>query len=419
MKLCVAVILFLLTSIAIAQPPRIDSMSIDEWKGLLSVYGEFGSTQGKVWCDSVGLAVRSWNDTLIVSDIANSGKGSFGAVTVEVNATKSNTQFLTEWIWSFERDAERYSRNSYESETIVLQTSVRLDIQSVITNHSYPSNIRFISLKSIENKLSGVDTVYKSDSLQCNGVFSLSKNFIYFDGGLSQISLPNDSLQFTAILDSNLHIIDSNFTNGYYAGAGMTHAMYMTSGNVYFLPPNSVLALLSSPSLIFPGNFSTNVSSDSEFSWGSLPGFNLFRLQVFSDSLATIVLDTLVDRLQFRYTLLSGHKYYWRVCAVNESGEGKWSNVWSFTTGGLSAITNNSKGSRFFAVFPNPAKDILHISTSAGHYNFAIYNLQGIILKLFEPGITAIDVSAFPSGNYILGTIAGSQSSSTIVSIIR
>src|SRR5690348_14302506 len=88
--------LFLLNSVK-AQPPRIDSIRIDESKGLLLAYGNFGATIGDIWCDSVELGVVSWKDTVIVAAIPDTGKGSAGQLLVEVNGERSNSVLITLW----------------------------------------------------------------------------------------------------------------------------------------------------------------------------------------------------------------------------------------------------------------------------------------------------------------------------------
>ncbi|MFI5264070.1 MAG: hypothetical protein ACHQM6_06110, partial [Candidatus Kapaibacterium sp.] len=92
------IILFLLFScISFAQPPRIDSMFVDESKSELQICGDFGSPKGAIWVDSVLLQLQSWTDSFIVATIPTSGRGSAGPVVVAGRSYRSEERMLTMW----------------------------------------------------------------------------------------------------------------------------------------------------------------------------------------------------------------------------------------------------------------------------------------------------------------------------------
>jgi hypothetical protein len=93
-----------------AQPPAIDSMLIDESKGVLSIYGKFGTVSGRVFCDSMQLPIMNWSDTLVHTFIPDSGKGSAGPVIIFTGAEQSNARIISLWsgLYSFTNDYPRH-----------------------------------------------------------------------------------------------------------------------------------------------------------------------------------------------------------------------------------------------------------------------------------------------------------------------
>lgn len=86
------------------------------------------------------------------------------------------------------------------------------------------------------------------------------------------------------------------------------------------------------PVLVYPENNSyanTSVNLD----WNDIPYINSYDLQLSTDSLFKYILyDTSNIPQSSKMLNISMGKYYWRVRALNEYGNGPWSPIWSFST---------------------------------------------------------------------------------------
>lgn len=89
------------------------------------------------------------------------------------------------------------------------------------------------------------------------------------------------------------------------------------------------------PVLVSPSDNATNVSLNPTLSWNAATGANAYRVQV-STSVAfttTVIDQTNVVTTTFAASgLQSNTKYYWRVSAANNCGEGAFANARNFTT---------------------------------------------------------------------------------------
>lgn len=87
------------------------------------------------------------------------------------------------------------------------------------------------------------------------------------------------------------------------------------------------------PQLLIPIQRSTDVTTPVVFEWESDSLATAYDLEIYTDSLAVLVVDTLVDGSEIDIsTLALGTEYFWRVRAQNSSRKGIWSPFWSFTT---------------------------------------------------------------------------------------
>jgi hypothetical protein len=93
----------------------------------------------------------------------------------------------------------------------------------------------------------------------------------------------------------------------------------------------------SAPTLYFPRNGATGVSTSPTLQWNAATGAASYRVQV---SATSAFATTLIDQSGITTTsaavtgLLNGTRYYWRVLAANAAGSSAWSTSWSFTTNG-------------------------------------------------------------------------------------
>ncbi|HEY6170805.1 MAG TPA: T9SS type A sorting domain-containing protein [Candidatus Kapabacteria bacterium] len=364
MRFTLILLLALFAGTVFGQAPVIDSMLIDESKGILSVYGDFGTAQGKVWCDSVELPVLSWGASLVTATIADTGKGSAGGVEVSARGYRSASRVLTAW--------KAYSHWIGEDSWTTYHW--RYDIHSFLKTDKTRSHL-----------------VMGGGSIKMKTVFDCAVDSIYcvFVSGLTS--------RFFA---SRFYEIETN-GNPTWEGYGST----------LFAPPRDACLLLMSPNLILPKKDSIVDKSSASFSWNAIEFFSKYKLQLSDSSVfdKELVIDSVVTSLALVVDNLEKNtKYYWRVCGVNTEGESRWSEVWSFTTGISTDVKLERTKSISLACYPNPGTNELTIVT-AEPTGLLLYDVTGKIIKSEQTlsNETKWDVSLLPNGTYILGTSSG------------
>jgi hypothetical protein len=101
------------------------------------------------------------------------------------------------------------------------------------------------------------------------------------------------------------------------------------------------------PALVSPPNGSIDSVSVHQFTWNSSGGASLYRIQISLDSAFTQLLaDTSMAATvyDFEASLQPSTIYYWKVCAINNYGQGGYSAIWSFHTS-PSIVTQSIQGS--------------------------------------------------------------------------
>ncbi len=132
-------ILFLFSAPLVTQAQHIDSIVIDESKGILSLHGKFGITHGFVFIDSVIMPIQSWSDSLIGVYIPDTGKGSSGWVQVSKGANISNQKLLTYVhfqvfnAWNDPKDVDYPAWRFMNADTI----NVRADFADMVPTSKY------------------------------------------------------------------------------------------------------------------------------------------------------------------------------------------------------------------------------------------------------------------------------------------
>ena len=88
------------------------------------------------------------------------------------------------------------------------------------------------------------------------------------------------------------------------------------------------------PVLAVPENGAVDVSVSPVLSWEDAEKADEYTVQVsrYSDFSNQVVNVNGITDTQYQVSLSTETKYYWRVRAVNDGGNGEWSTVWSFTT---------------------------------------------------------------------------------------
>ncbi len=92
--------------------------------------------------------------------------------------------------------------------------------------------------------------------------------------------------------------------------------------------------ILAAPTLLMPENNKTQVELSPTLQWGEVTGASTYQVQVAKDDQFTdMVVDTQVTSATFQMDSLNyDTPYYWRVRAINYTGNGLWSETWSFRT---------------------------------------------------------------------------------------
>jgi hypothetical protein len=305
MKLCAVVILFLLTSIAIAQPPRIDSMSIDESKRLLSVYGDFGFSKGKVFCDSVELQIISWSDTLVVSAIKDTGRGHAGPVTIGARGYLSNMRLLTQVLFAVaicdtHASPDHCDNLWYKMDKTNRSIYWRYDFHSFFINNKNAKQLQF--------SRGGSTIIYDFPSSSTSIGFITVAGYYRFAFNWDALSGGGE----TAPISSNPWLKEA------YDGIEL------------FTPSHEAFALYRPLSLFTPKNNTFSLPQDSlVFLWDSLKylgdtSFSTrYHFELSTDTLfSKLVIDTIIPTQTFASNLIKGGtNYFWRVAGVNSEGE--------------------------------------------------------------------------------------------------
>lgn len=396
MRIAVLLLLAFLAIPAFGQPTVIDSMLIDEGKGVLSVYGSFGPVQGKVWCDSVELPVLTWSDTLVTATIPDTGRGSAGGVVVEVIGGNTDMKILTCWKFTFRESTVVHHPSGGET--------------------TYRSSSSFSFRSSIECK------ILTRSPLRV----SYPPMFVDFEEGF-MLYPPHREHKIQLEFDSIFQILAYSIYD--FGPNGEFHTEGIIDTSTIFPPRMSITTLVNSVELSLPQNYKVDVEQDNcILLWSTLNYMDAYHVQLSKDSIingqksaqhqqaVTYFVDTIITSLDFHLPHLEKNtKYYWHVCGVNTEGESRWSDVWSFTTGTSADVKQEEKVQRL-QVYPNPATSEVTIVTAEPTRLF-LYDITGKMLRTCESnGEATLNISTLPAGNYVFGT---SQGEMRVVQIVK
>lgn len=129
------------------------------------------------------------------------------------------------------------------------------------------------------------------------------------------------------------------------------------------------------PSLVSPGNNTTDVDTALTLTWDAVSEANSYRVQISTDqNFGTTTIDTMVSANSFEADSLDfSTQYYWRVAGINDGGQGTWSSIQNFTTfsglpGDVSLVNpaNNATGLDTLVTFSWNSADL------AGEYQLQV-----------------------------------------------
>jgi hypothetical protein len=292
MKLLFAGLLVLYFSNSIAQPPVIDSLIINEQTGILAVYGDFGSTPGKIWCDGFELVPTKWTDTIIYAAIPDSGKGSAGPVLIGSRGYSSDTALISMWKGRvFDNWAHHYSNSTFDRRLNRYDLYWRYDINSRLKNKTLQF-VNFIqttraSMREFDETIAqGSNTHFIQDSLLLLIRSDFNLGFQPFDHGFDgdpPIVFEVDSLFLT-------------YGGSQYRQGGFS-TTYWYADFTISLPPLSVADLFWSPSIISPRDSSLEEDAGAvNIEWKAHPRMQHYHLQISSDpNFTTLLVDTTIS----------------------------------------------------------------------------------------------------------------------------
>jgi len=103
---------------------------------------------------------------------------------------------------------------------------------------------------------------------------------------------------------------------------------------------------LAAPQLVSPANAAADIAVPVSLTWSSVVGATQYQVQLSTDAAcATATTSTCTTTSLQVSTLPSGTLYYWRVCALDASGDvSVWSPIWSFSCSVYGSKTNGVDG---------------------------------------------------------------------------
>ncbi len=171
------------------------------------------------------------------------------------------------------------------------------------------------------------------------------------------------------------------------------------------------------PELIYPQNNEVSVSLDSNFKWKSSYFTDSYSLLIALDSIFSLDVLEINNITDTSYVILNldhGTEYYWRVKAINTSGESEWSTTRKFRTESLSDIKIMGQENDM-RVFPNPIiGNEFWVQTENRSGRIVVFNLSGkevptSIEAPLESDLINVKLLDIMSGLYLVMLVTDSE----------
>lgn len=151
------------------------------------------------------------------------------------------------------------------------------------------------------------------------------------------------------------------------------------------------------PAIVAPPNGAMGVKTSLTLRWRKSIGAMKYNYQVSVDpnfDLYTIRQGSVSDTFVVITDLPEASRHYWRVSAANAFGNGQWGNVWNFSTGFSTSVSEQSGTiPSEYAVEQNhpnpfnPETTIKYKLPTAGHVRLSIYNTLGHEVRVLVDGV--------------------------------
>jgi len=230
----------------------------------------------------------------------------------------------------------------------------------------------------------------------------------------------NTVIDSSGIVNTMLQVPALDFETVYYWRVRATNSLGDSdySETWSFTTGTEPLAVPPAPQLLSPENGALDIELEVQFSWEASGEADTYKFQLsLFDNFSSLVLEeeNLESASLFVENLEELTKYYWRVRAVNTSGESDWSDVWNFTT--MVATSIEDQFSEIPAKleldqnYPNPFNPSTQINfglPESGTVKLQVFDLLGrkvmtLIDGTMQAGRQSItfDASNLPSGMYL------------------
>lgn len=166
------------------------------------------------------------------------------------------------------------------------------------------------------------------------------------------------------------------------------------------------------PILLFPQNGATNINTSPKLTWSPIEGAEAYRIQIstkegFDGSLVVNEGNLTQPEYIFNYSE-GGVLYQWRVRGESSSGNGDWSDTFSFTTDPSSSFKLNDYSGIILS--PNPVSDQLTIKFEKSDFEgnrISIFDMNGNYIAVNDDNfnnkeIIVINTSYLSSGIYLI-----------------
>ena len=193
---------------------------------------------------------------------------------------------------------------------------------------------------------------------------------------------------------------------------------FTTSGDVLPLPG---LALL-----IAPPNTASDLDQTVDLVWNAAPNADSYTVQVSPTGAfaGEETITSATDTTMSLSDLKDGAEYFWRVKGTNNSGDGDWSETWSFKTKKeISGVTDEERFGSAVRLWPVPATGQLNVeieSTVHGPLTVELLNTRGEKMKGLEHSAISgglrrvvVELSDVPSGLYYCRIVKATGASIT------
>lgn len=194
----------------------------------------------------------------------------------------------------------------------------------------------------------------------------------------------------------------------------------------------SVQQLPVAPMLLFPPSGTQLILNATTFRWDSVDLASRYNIILSNDSLFPHGTSRITTRNEYWFGRLAMNaRYYWRVRAVNDAGNGAWSDVWSFTTGSIvSSVGGESDadlGKVFLRNHPNPFSERTTMQLflpMTGKVRLEIYDLHGrhietLIDRIMEAGNHDISFTVDFTGVYLCALRVNESVHTRLIHVVK